>query len=195
MAPIVSSIEIARPVDEVFFYVTDPSRFSEWQSGVLGGGMDGGKAPGVGSKCTTTRRIGGAAREVTSEVTKLDPPTSWAVRGIDGPIRAVVDVTVEPLDTNGRSRVTIAVDFEGHGIGKLLVPLVVRRQALKEMPANCRKLKERLEATTTLHLLDRNEPLRRAPARDPGLHRRVSIRHDPNDPLAHLERHLRPPFN
>jgi hypothetical protein len=102
----------------------------------------------VGSKCTTTRRIGGAAREVTSEVTKLDPPTSWAVHGIDGPIRAIVDVTVEPLDANGRARVTIAVDFEGHGIGKLLVPLVVRRQARNEMPANCRKLKERLEATS-----------------------------------------------
>jgi carbon monoxide dehydrogenase subunit G len=146
MTPIVSSIEIARPHDEVFSYVTDPSRFSEWQSGVLDGHMEGGASPRVGSKCTTTRRIGGAAREVTSEVTKLDPPTSWAVHGIDGPIRAIVDVTVEPLDANGRARVTIAVDFEGHGIGKLLVPLVVRRQARNEMPANCRKLKERLEA-------------------------------------------------
>lgn len=148
MTPIVSSIEIARPHDEVFSYVTDPSRFSEWQAGVLGGGMEGGEPASVGAKCTTTRRIGRAAREVRSEITKLDPPTSWAVHGIDGPIRASVDVSVEPLDTNGRSRVTIAVDFDGHGIGKLLVPLVVRRQARNEMPANCRKLKERLEATT-----------------------------------------------
>jgi hypothetical protein len=37
-----------------------------------------------------------------------------------------VDVTVEPM-TDARSRLTIAVDFEGHGIGKVLVPLVVRR--------------------------------------------------------------------
>jgi len=29
--------------------------------------------------------------------------------------------------------------------GKLLVPLVVRRQARNEMPANCRTLKQRLE--------------------------------------------------
>lgn len=34
MAPFVSSIEIARPPDEVFAYVTDPSTFSEWQAGV-----------------------------------------------------------------------------------------------------------------------------------------------------------------
>jgi hypothetical protein len=42
--------------------------------------------------------------------------------------------------------VTIELDFEGHGIGKLLVPLVVRRQARAEMPTNMRSLKERLEA-------------------------------------------------
>ena len=41
----------------------------------------------------------------------------WGVRGIDGPIRATVDLTVEPL-TATPSRLTIAVDFEGHGIGK-----------------------------------------------------------------------------
>jgi hypothetical protein len=42
--------------------------------------------------------------------------------------------------------VTIELDFEGHGIGKLLVPLVVRRQAQREMPRNMRSLKERLES-------------------------------------------------
>jgi uncharacterized protein YndB with AHSA1/START domain len=145
MAPIVSSIEIARPREEVFSYVTDPSTFAEWQAGVVGGRMEGGKSPSVGSKCTTTRRIGGTAREVTSEITKIDPPTSWAVHGIDGPIRAIVNVTVEPLNGSAQSRVTIELDFEGHGIGKLLVPLVVRRQARNEMPENCRRLKQRLE--------------------------------------------------
>jgi len=52
---------------------------------------------------------------------------------------------VEPL-TDGASRLTIAVDFEGHGIGKMLVPLLVRRQAQKEMPANLATLKRRIEA-------------------------------------------------
>jgi hypothetical protein len=47
-----------------------------------------------------------------------------------------------------RSRVTIELDFTGHGIGKLLVPLVVRRQAASEMPENMSRLKRRLEATT-----------------------------------------------
>jgi hypothetical protein len=42
--------------------------------------------------------------------------------------------------------VTIELDFTGHGIGRLLVPLVVRRQAAREMPDNMTRLKQRLEA-------------------------------------------------
>lgn len=86
------------------------------------GSMEGGKTPSVGSKCMMTRRIGGAERELTSELTKFDPPTSWTVHGIDGAIRAIVNVTVEPLDAGAQSRVRIELDFEEHGIGKLLVP-------------------------------------------------------------------------
>ncbi|HET7051313.1 MAG TPA: SRPBCC family protein [Solirubrobacteraceae bacterium] len=150
MAPLVSTIDINRPQDEVFAYVTDPGTFAEWQAGVVGGGMEGDATPAVGSKCVTRRRIGGSERDSTSEVTRLEPPTRWAVHGIDGPIRATVNVLVEPLEGSARSRVTIDLDFEGHGIGKLLVPLVVRRQARSEMLANCRALKQRLE--TRAHL-------------------------------------------
>ena len=141
------SIEVDRPADQVFSYATDPSRFQEWQQGVVSGSMESkGGTPAVGDHCRTTRRIGGAERPSISELVRLDPPRAWAVRGLDGPIRAQVDVLVEPL-TDHRSKLTIAVDFEGHGIGKALVPLVVRRQARAEMPRNIAKLKERIEST------------------------------------------------
>jgi hypothetical protein len=54
---------------------------------------------------------------------------------------------VEPLDEGRRSRLTMELDFDGHGIGKLLIPLVVRRQARAEMPANELKLKHLLESS------------------------------------------------
>ena len=106
--------------------------------------MDSPGPPAVGARCLTTRRIGGAERPSTSQVTHVDPPRAWGVRGVDGPIRAIVDLTVEPL-TDSRSRLTIAVDFEGHGIGKVLVPLIVRREARAEMPTNLAALKNRTE--------------------------------------------------
>jgi Polyketide cyclase / dehydrase and lipid transport len=149
MPPIVTSAEIDRPAVEVFAYATDPTRFREWQKGVVDGHLDGPgdgtQAPAVGAKCVTTRRIGGANRPSTSELVHIDPPRTWGVRGIDGPIRAVVDVVVEPV-TDSRSRLTISVDFTGHGIGKILVPLMVRPEARKEMPDNMAALKHRMEA-------------------------------------------------
>jgi uncharacterized protein YndB with AHSA1/START domain len=145
MAPVTASTEVARPAEEVFPYVIDPSTMPEWQQGVVRGHMDGATTR-VGSKCTTIRRIGGREREVITEITEYDPPRRWADRGISGPIRAIVAVTVEPLADGSRSKVTIEVDFTGHGIGKLLVPLIVRRQAAREMPENMTRLKQRLEA-------------------------------------------------
>ena len=150
MAAIVTSTEIERAAAEVFAYATDPTLFREWQNGVVDGHMDGpaeqAGSPAVGSKCVTTRRIGGANRPSTAKLVHIDPPRTWSVRGIDGPIRAAVDVLVEPV-TGARSRLTISVDFTGHGIGKILVPLVVRREARKEMPDNIATLKQRLEAS------------------------------------------------
>lgn len=77
------------------------------------------QTPAVGAKCVTRRRIGGASRPCTSELVHIDPPRTWGVRGIDRPIRAAVDVLVEPV-ADSRSRLTISVDFTGHSIGKIL---------------------------------------------------------------------------
>lgn len=146
MSAIVSQVEVEAPQVEVFDYVTDPTTFPEWQANVVGGHMAGQTA--IGAKCNTTRRIGGREREVTSEVTKYNPPSSWAVHGTDGPIRALVDVTIEPVTGTSRTRVTISLEFEGHGIGKVLVPVLVKPQSRKEMQRNMIRLKARLEDRT-----------------------------------------------
>ena len=150
MPPIVTSAEIERPAAEVFAYATDPTRFREWQKGVVDGHMDGPaddtQPPAAGARWVTTRRIGGASRPATAELVHIDPPRTWGVRGIDGPIRATVDVLVEPV-TGSRARLTISVDFTGHGIGKILVPLMVRREARKEMPDNVAALKRLIETS------------------------------------------------
>jgi uncharacterized membrane protein len=146
MAPIVESIEIARPPEEVASYMSDVAKLPDWnQSAVSARQADSGE-PAVGSRIVVTRRVGGRELPMTSEVTELDPPGKLSLRGLDGPVRALVQVTVDPLDGGQRSRVTISLDFEGHGMGKLLVPLVVRRQARRELPGDLRQLKARVEA-------------------------------------------------
>jgi uncharacterized protein YndB with AHSA1/START domain len=148
MPPIVSDIDIARPPDEVYAYVTDPSRFPEWQHDVVRVRVEPGRPPGVGTRFTTTRRIGRVEQTTTQEVTAAEPPRSWAARGVDGPFRPSAAVTVEPLDGGAGSRVTFALDFQGQGIGRLLPLEVIRRMAAKGAPRSYRNLKERLERGT-----------------------------------------------
>ena len=145
MPPITVSTEVDRPAADVYAYATDPSRFAEWQDGVVSGHMEGDGGASVGTRCVTVRRIGFADRASTAELVRADPPRGWAVRGVDGPIRAAVDVTVEPLGAE-RSRLTIAVDFTGHGVGRVLVPLAVRPEARRRMPSNLATLRRLLES-------------------------------------------------
>jgi uncharacterized protein YndB with AHSA1/START domain len=146
MAPIVENIEIARPAEDVFRYVTDPDHLREWQSSVVDVKREDEGPVHAGSKVIVTRKMGPREQPMTMEVAQLTPPRSWAIRGVDGPVRGNVDGTVEPVGEGDRSRVTLKLDFEGHGIGKVLVPLVVRRMAQKETPQNLQTLKQRLES-------------------------------------------------
>jgi uncharacterized protein YndB with AHSA1/START domain len=146
VAPIVSEVDVARPPDEVFRYVTDPSRFGEWQEGVVDAHIEGNGPQAVGSLCLMTRRIGGSDRTSTSKITELSPPKTWTIRGIDGPIRANVTVRVEPRQDGAQAHVTLELDFTGHGMGKLILPVVIR-EARKEVPESCQKLKSRLESS------------------------------------------------
>jgi uncharacterized protein YndB with AHSA1/START domain len=138
------TIQIDRPPEEVFSYVTDPTRFAEWQYDVVSVRLEDGRPPGVGSRLTTTRRIGRAERTMTQEITEINPPRSWAAHGVAGPIRPSASISVEPLNDSTRSRVTFALDFKGHGVGVPLVP-VIRRIAAKGAPTSYKNLKKRLE--------------------------------------------------
>jgi uncharacterized protein YndB with AHSA1/START domain len=144
MTMIAESLEISRRPEDVFSYATDFSHFPEWQSGVVSVREERHTPPAIGSRAVVTRRAGPRTLARTEEITELHPPRTWAVRGVGGPLTAIARGTIEPLDEGARARVTIALEFEGHGIGRLLVPLV-RRQARTQLPANGQRLKEILE--------------------------------------------------
>jgi uncharacterized protein YndB with AHSA1/START domain len=145
MTTIVESIEISRTPAEVFAYVTDPSHLPEWQASVVNVEHDDAPAQ-VGKRVVVTRKAGPREMASTGEIVELEPPRMWSVRGVDGPVRGNVNGRIEPVNGGNRSRVTIELDLQGHGIGKLLLPLVVNRQARREMPQNMQRLKERLES-------------------------------------------------
>ncbi|MER6780454.1 MULTISPECIES: SRPBCC family protein [unclassified Streptomyces] len=145
MSAIRESIDISRSPEDVFDYVTDPTHLPEWQDSALSARPLDGAPVHVGSKVVVTRRMGKRAFPMTMQVTELDRPHTWHIRGVGGPVRGDVRGTIEPLDGGKRSRVTLDLDFEGHGIGKVIAPLVAKPYARKEMPRNEEKLKHLLE--------------------------------------------------
>ncbi|MFD5712346.1 SRPBCC family protein [Streptomyces pharetrae] len=145
MTVIRRSVVVDRRPEDVCAYVLDASRLPEWQaSAVTAERLDTGP-PHIGSRTQVVRRVGSREVPMTMEITDYNPPYSWSMRGVDGPVRGLLRGEIEPLDEGRRSRVTLELDFDGHGIGKVLVPLVVRPTARKEMPINERRLKDRLE--------------------------------------------------
>lgn len=145
MAEIVESIEISRRPQDVFSYVADPAHQPEWIQNVVSAHQEGDGPLAVGSRVLATRRVGPWRLRYTEEMVELHPPRTWANHGVGGiPVIAIANGTVAPLDDGRRSRVTISCEFQGHGIGKLLVPLLARRLA-KQLPRDEQKLKELLE--------------------------------------------------
>jgi uncharacterized protein YndB with AHSA1/START domain len=138
MAPLVSTVEIARPPQEVYAVATDPLRSAEWQPDVVRVEL---LQPAV---FATTRRMTGGARTIVQRITRDDPPRAWAARAVDGPVRPHATITVEPIGGGTGSRVTFTLDFDGHGLGVALLP-VVRRQAAKAAPVSYANLKRLLE--------------------------------------------------
>jgi uncharacterized protein YndB with AHSA1/START domain len=145
MAPITESTQIACTPEDVFAYAIDFAHFPEWQGGIVSVSSEADLPLTVGSRAVITRRIGPRQLTAPEEVTELNPPRTWSVRAVDGLVKASARGVVEPLGDGRRSRVTISLDFEGRGLGRLLVPLVIRRQARRQLPRNLQKLKERLE--------------------------------------------------
>jgi uncharacterized protein YndB with AHSA1/START domain len=144
VAAIVHSVEISRRPEDVFAYVTDVRHWSDWQEGLVSARREGEGPMAVGSRAAMTRRIGGRERIVTTEMTDYSPPRAYGFRGIDGPIRPIGKGTVEPVGDGTRSRLTFELEFEGHGWGKLLLPLV-RRQARRDVPQGHDNLRRHLE--------------------------------------------------
>jgi len=141
---ITSSVDINRPQTEVFDYLDQLDRHAEWQEALTSVRLAGEGPVGVGTRAIETRKVPGGEREMSYELTAHNPPTTSSWKGLDGPVRPNGTVTVEALD-EARSRVTVTLDMEGHGFGKLLLPFV-KAQARKQIPVDQAKLKEILES-------------------------------------------------
>jgi uncharacterized protein YndB with AHSA1/START domain len=137
-------IEINRPAEQVFAYLDQVDRHSEWQDQLVSTTIETDGPVRVGTLVVERRNVPGGARDFPFEVTEHDPPHKVSFRGSAGLIRPVGTYTVDPIG-EASSRMTSELDLEGHGIGKLFAPLALR-QAAKQVPADHEKFKDLLES-------------------------------------------------
>ncbi len=144
MAPVTATIDINASRATVFAYIADPSTRPQWQDSVVKIELQTPDVIGVGARVRETRRVPGGPRTYIWEVTEFGPDRRWAFRGIDGPVRAYLRMTLTALDGGAGTRVHTELDFEGHGAGRVFA-ILAGRGARKEMPRDCEHLKQRLE--------------------------------------------------
>jgi uncharacterized protein YndB with AHSA1/START domain len=148
MRPITTTIEIHRPVDEVFSFLTDLDNAKLWTvdlvsvraAGPLGAGVHG----------TDVRVMGRKQVEMPWQVTRYEPPHAIAFTYGD-PFPATATFTCEA--TEGGTRLTCDTTLRLKGLHRWLGPLIAR-EARKTDAVQFRKAKTVLEGgtrTDTLH--------------------------------------------
>jgi uncharacterized membrane protein len=136
------TLEIGRPLDEVFEYLTDVSRLPEWQSSAESAELEGELRKGARIK--EVRTFMGRRATSTMEVTEYDPPRRFSLQVVEGPIEYAVEHALEAVD--GRTRVTFVGRGETRGVPRLMqgaVRRAVERQFVKDLEAFKRILESR----------------------------------------------------
>jgi len=117
------TIEIRRPVDEVFAFLSEGENDLRWRSGVLDIRRKSGNGRGAiyeqGVKGPFGRRV-----PADYEVTVFEPDHRIGFRAIAGPVRPEGSYELTPVD--GGTRVSFALRAEPRGLAKLMNPMVAR---------------------------------------------------------------------
>jgi len=136
-------VVIARPIEDVWAYVMEPTNNPVWQGPMIDVRRTAGSPLDVGSEIEEVAHFLGKRFEITLEVTEHEPPTRSAVRTSSGPVRLDGSYRFERVD--GGTRFSTEGEVEAHGFFRLAEP-VFARLAGREWASSCETLKELLEA-------------------------------------------------
>jgi len=101
-----ASVEINRPVEEVFSYTSNPENFPQWAATVREVRQDapGGDPLREGERFTATQQALGRRFEAPFEVIDYEPNRRYAHRSREGhPVPVTMDFTYEPRRRMGRA--------------------------------------------------------------------------------------------
>jgi uncharacterized membrane protein len=85
MAPIRLEVTIARPVDDVFAVLTDPTLTPRWSANAISERWLTPPPVGIGSRREAVTKGWGRAMTNVAEVVAFEPGRSWTMRSVSGP--------------------------------------------------------------------------------------------------------------
>ncbi len=138
------SIMIARPIADVFAYISNPDNAADWNGNVVDYTLESGKPDEVGAVSSFAVKVAGLRLEATEELVDYQENKHLAFRSKESKIgfERTVDFAVDGAHT----RVTYVLDAEkGSGLFKFADPIVQRLFA-HDVRSNLEKAKTILEA-------------------------------------------------
>ena len=122
MARFVDAIDLPVPVEQAFDFLADFSHTAEWDPGVSHAErLDSGPL-GVGSRFRVTLAFLGRQLEFVYEITVFERPRRLVLRGSDGNVLSLDELTLVARD--GGTRLTYEARLELSGLQRSLDPLL-----------------------------------------------------------------------
>ena len=138
-------IEIDRPADEVFAYISNFENNPQWQSGMVDCQFTSAGEFGVGSTYKQIAKFLGRTIESNFEVIEYEPGRTVKAQTTSSTFPIQFKRSVEPIDTN-RTRVTAIITGDATGIFKLAEPLL-GRMVQGQIEGDYNRLKTILESS------------------------------------------------
>jgi carbon monoxide dehydrogenase subunit G len=136
------TLEVARPLDEVFAFVGDFANTKDWDPGVTDARKVTDGQIGVGTRYAVDVVFSGRKLPMTYEVTAWDPPNRVVLKGEGSTVTAVDDIRFEAIPTG--TRIHYSADLRLKGLLKLVEPFMGKRfdQTGKDAMAGMRRALE-----------------------------------------------------
>ncbi|HEX9067458.1 MAG TPA: SRPBCC family protein [Ktedonobacterales bacterium] len=120
-------LQINRPVEAVFAYLTDVTTYTRWQSQLVDYRQTSAGPLAVGSTGIAVRTVMGQKNESTWQVTALVPNTTYTVKSTSGPLTYEIAHTLQPAGNSTR----LHVHFQAQPTGLLKIAEPVMAGAIK----------------------------------------------------------------
>jgi carbon monoxide dehydrogenase subunit G len=138
---------IDRPIEQVFAFLADGENDRKFSPRVqeITKTTDG--PPAAGTIYRSTVKDAGMTTQREFELTEFEAPSRirWAERSKNSVTARQGGYDLAP-EGEGKTRMTIWNELEGHGFGKLIAPLALRA-ARKDAPAFAQRIKAAVEAS------------------------------------------------